>query len=1205
MIKTNTLSILLLLFIGVGGTWIYVSGQKKIKFKKVPKTDRMDAAWAQEKEMTMDPITKTVPKERLIEAWSYMQNLLGGMHKAAIPGVNWAERGPNNCGGRTRSVLVDLNDATRKTVFAGSVAGGLWKTTDITLAQPTWLPINDFFANMAITSITQAPAAPAIMYFGTGEGKGNADAVRGLGIWKSTDGGATWAQLSATNNSSYYYIQKVMASGNGDTLFACTSSGLYRSANGGTSFTKVLGSGISSATSNMSYDIERMGNGTLYASVAGTIHKSFNNGTTWSTPLTISITVDQVELAVANNDTSTIYGLVENANTIPAIIKSTNAGASFAATAAYPVDADGGISSTDFSRGQAWYDLSICVNPLNSKVVYVGGIDLFKTSNGGASWQQISHWYGGFGFQDVHADQHFAMYDPVDTSVAYFSNDGGVYRTTNAGVTIPTLSSKEKNYNTTQFYACDIHPTAATNYFLAGAQDNGSHQFASAGINATAEVTGGDGAFVHIDQTQPAYQFTSYVYNNYYRSTNSGASFSNSGLSFGNTGRFINPTDYDDTLNVLYAALGTGTFLRWSNPQTGSTTATVTVTAFNSGTVSAVAVSPSIVGRVYFATGSGRVAYVDAANTVSGTVAGVSLGNPTTSYISCITVDPLKENHILVTVSNYGVTSVWETNNSGASWHTIEGNLPDMPVRWAVFKPGDTTQALLATELGVWSTNFINGASTDWQPSNTGLSNVRCDMIKTRSSDRMMIVATHGRGLFSTDAFALPSADFTSDNAVGYQLGNIQFTSTSINPTTYYWDFGDGTSSTLANPVKSYSLAGTYTVTLTINGGVSSKSKTFRVLPLKGVPYGLTDGGNFDVNPTDFAAVNISGTSFERGSSAVSAKSGTRSGSFAWVTGLVGNYVDNSETYLYTPNYNFTAAGTYTLRFYAKNTFEIGWDGYRVEYSINEGATWLPLATTTSAGWYDYANTSTDRPFPQNEAFFNSTNSTYTLKSYATTALQGNNKVCFRIVFKSDASSNAAGLTIDDFEILGPVNPALPVDLISFTGKRLDAGNVALNWSTASEKNAFEYEVERSFSWGGTFETMGKVKAKGNSRIKTTYTFADKNDYAHNSYYRLKMVDNDGTFEYSNIIVVAGIKETTQRLVQSVVPTNTSKTFMIRAQSSLPLTLTIVNNTGQQVRQHKVESGWIVDCSELPTGIYYFRFASAEGDTQIEKVFVH
>ncbi|MES2559886.1 MAG: PKD domain-containing protein [Bacteroidota bacterium] len=1180
----------------------------------IPLRDRMDLAWAQENEMTMDPATGEVPRERLLDAWKYMKSLERRQFKSAIPGIVWTERGPNNQAGRTRAIQIDLNDPSGNTIFAGSVAGGLWKTTNITVASPIWTPINEFMQNLAVTSITQAPNAPQVMYLGTGEGNGNSDAVRGLGIWKSIDGGATWNQLSATNNSSYYYCGKVFTFGMGDTLFACTNSGLYRSVNAGTSFTKVLGSGISSAGGNLSFDIEMTEWGTLYASMSsgssnsGTIHKSYTKGATWTSPLTITgINKNEIELALAPGDSTVIYGLVEDAQTITGIIKSTNSGVSFAKTTGYPVDADSGIPSTDFSRGQAWYDLSICVNPKNTQEVYVGGVDIFRTINGGTTWQQVAHWYAGFSLQYAHADQHLAMYHPTDTNIAYFGNDGGIYRTSNAGASMPTLVDKGANYNTIQFYGCDIHPTAGNNYFLAGAQDNGSHQFTTAGINATSEVTGGDGALCHIDQDQPQYQFTSYVYNNYYRSTNSGGSF-NSAVS-NSTGRFINPTDYDDSLNILYGATSAGSFLRWSNPQTGSTTSTIAVTAFNGGTVSHVKIAPNTPMRVYFGTTSGRVAYLDSCNTATGTKAGVSLGTPSAGNVSCIEIEKGNANHILLTYSNYGITSIWESVNGGTNWTSVEGNLPDMPVRWVVFNPNNGAQAMIATELGVWTTDLLNGASTDWQPSNTGLANVRCDMIKIRQSDKTAIVATHGRGLYSTDGFGIPAsptASFTMSLPVAYEASSMSFTNTSTMATTYFWNFGDGTNSALANPTKTYVNAGTYTVTLVINGGVSVMNKNITVLPAKGVPYAITDGGNFEVNTSHFAAVTTTGTGFERGNSAITGKSGVAGGSNAWVTGLTAaTYADNSLSYLYTPCYNFTASGTYTIRFYAKNIFELSYDGYRVEYSTNGGTSWLPLATAVGTNWYDYANGSTGRPFPQNQAFFNATNSAYTLKSYATTALQGNSKVAFRFVFGSDANTSAAGLAIDNFEILGPVNIALPVSLLAFDGKRSSKSTVDLNWQTASEEGVSGFSIERKFDWHATFETVDFVNSKGAQGQKSEYTFTDANDYPYNTYYRIKMVDMDGTSEYTKVITVKGYEDPSSKFIESVYPlAGNDKRFVVKTTLTEPLQVEMMNNNGQLVKTTALQASTILDCSDFAAGIYYARFTSEAGHKQVVKIFV-
>lgn len=1178
----------------------------------IPLQDRMDLAWQQEKEMTMDPKTGDVPRERLYSAWLYMKSRQQGFGKAAIPNVEWEERGPNNQGGRTRAILVDLSDPTGKTVWAGSVGGGLWKTTDITAASPSWTVINDFFQNLAITSIAQDPVNKSILYFGTGEGNGNSDAIRGMGIWKSTDGGANWSQLAATNNSTYTYCNKVFVSG-ADTVFVCNLNGLYRSVNGGGSFTKVLGSGIASAGGNVCYDIEMTSGGTLYATTSsgsagtGTIHKSYNKGTTWTTPLTVtSVSKREIELAIADNDTNTIWGLVENSSTITAVIKSTNAGGSFAATTAYPADADGGISSTDFSRGQAWYDLSIAVDPNNSSVCYVGGVDLFKTANGGTSWTQVAHWTGSYGFPYVHADQHIALYSPGSSNIIYFGCDGGIFRSPNATSSTPTMESKGTNYNTAQFYGCAIHPTAGTIHFLAGAQDNGSHRFTTAGINPTVQVTGGDGALCHIDQNQPQYQFTSYVYNSYYTSTNSGASFS-SGLSVANTGRFINPTDYDDVNNKLYAAHNSNTYLRWDNPQSGTTYTTVTVSLFNNTQSSAVKVSPTVRQRVYFGTSGGRILRVDSAHTSSPVVTYINNGSAMPSaYISCVEVDSLNENHILACYSNYGVTSIWETQNGGSSWTAIEGNLPDMPVRWILLNPSNSSQALIATELGVWSTDLINGTSTSWQPSNSGLANVRTDMLQTRGSDKMVIAATHGRGLFSSDVFMDPAVNFTANKQVAYINKAIQFTNASVKATSYFWDFGDGTNSSDKNPLKSYSTPGVYSITLSINSGGASLTRSgyITVLPYRGVPYTPSQGGDFETNASDFAPETVSGTAFERGTSAITAKSGTKSGSYAWVTGLTASaYADNSDARLYTPSFNFTAAGTYTLKFWAKNAFEISYDGYRVEYSVDGGDTWTPLGTTVVTNWYDYANTSTGRPFPQNQAFFNATKSAYAQLSYNVSALAGNNRVCFRFNFRADGSTTAAGLAIDDFEIAGPTNNPLPVSLLSFTGKRADKDNVQLSWSTGSEKNSKGFELQRKMNWTDAYETVAWVDSKGNSSSVQQYLRTDANASRFNSFYRLKQVDGDGSFSYSKEITVAGYAEPAEKLVSRIVPALNGQGFIIRSSAQEPITLQVMNSSGQLLQSIRVSHQQEVDMSGLAAGIYYFRFTSGSA-VQTEKVFV-
>jgi photosystem II stability/assembly factor-like uncharacterized protein len=474
----------------------------------IPLQDRMDLAMQYEFEITREVTTNTVPRERLIAAKEFaLQSLqhpkYGNSTQAAIPGIAWTERGPNNIGGRTRSILVDPNDATKKTVWAGSAGGGLWKTTDITAGNPVWMPVNDFFSNISVTTITYNPSSPSTMYFGTGEGYFNADALRGLGIWKSTDGGISWTQLASTNNANFYYVNRMVVHPSGD-VYATTRNGLFRSQDGGTTFNRVLGSSApgGSVTDNFS-DVELAADNSLWASTLGAnggVYRSTSgNPGTWTLlntgangfPATGFFRVD---IACAPSNASACYAYVEGPSGLLNLFKTTNTGTTWT-TLAKPADADGGIPAADFTRTQAWYDMSLAVDPNNANNVFVGGVDLFKSTNGGTSWSQIAHWYGGFGFQYVHADQHIVMFEPGNSSVVYFGNDGGIWRSTNATAAIPAITSKDNSYNVTQYYACAVHPTAYSNYFLAGAQDNGSHKFSNPGINAAVNATGGDGCF--------------------------------------------------------------------------------------------------------------------------------------------------------------------------------------------------------------------------------------------------------------------------------------------------------------------------------------------------------------------------------------------------------------------------------------------------------------------------------------------------------------------------------------------------------------------------------------------------------------------------------------------------------------------------------------------------------------------------------------
>lgn len=803
MLFRNTLIVLLLALLA-GGLYYFntntepqmtAAEQLKSVKKSFTKEQLVEFAFQQEFDKTRDLSTNVVPSERLKIARDVAAQKLSSSRFAPIPGITWEERGPNNVGGRTRAIMYDLNDAPNyNTVFAGGVGGGLWRTTDINAANPNWTPINDFWENIAISAIAQDPANPNDIYVGTGEAWLNLDAQRGNGIWKSTDGGATFNQLPSTDNANFYYINKIVVS-NGAILAAIRSGsfangGIYRSTDGGASWTRTLSSG---GGGSIASDIEVAANGDLYAGMGlaytDGIYKSTDNGQNWTKVFDSDAGTNEqrIELATAPSDANVVYALFE-ADGVPPIRKTTNGGATWTdMTTPQWYDQNCSSLSADWTRTQDWYDLIAIVDPTDANDVYIGGVDLFKSTDGANNWTQISHWYqsNGCGYpanRVVHADQHSMAVNPGDNGEVLFGHDGGVSLSTNADAANPanmTFASKSGNYNVTQFYACATSNEAGGNRFLAGAQDNGSHRYLSTGMNSTTEVTGGDGAFCHIDQDNPNIQITSYVYNNYYITTNAWGGGTQS-ANLGNTGRFINPTDYDSDANILYGAEAANTYSYIRNVGSGNNTGTTTVGTFG-GTVSAVMVSPNTANRVFFGVSGGNVVRVDNANTNSPTatlIGGTGSGFPG-GYVSCVAVERGDDDHLLVTFSNYGANSVWETTNGGTSWTSVEGDLPDMPVRWAEFNPNNSDQAIIGTELGVWTTDNLNGGSTSWGPSNANLANTRIDMLQFRPSDNLLLAATHGRGLFTTEHFqVIPGVNLTCST-----LGNLNVTGTQIDIT--------------------------------------------------------------------------------------------------------------------------------------------------------------------------------------------------------------------------------------------------------------------------------------------------------------------------------------------------------------------------------------------------------------------------------------
>jgi hypothetical protein len=598
--------------------------------------------------------------------------------------------------------------------------------------------------------------------------------------------------------------------------------------------------------------------------------------TTWTSPATTFTTQYNVALASKGD---TLYALPStSAWQVTSIFKSVNGGLNWSAIASTPA----------FTSEQAWYCMAVAVDPKNANNVIVGSLDCYKTTNGGSNWTKISNWVGTTG-QYVHADQQIILWNSNNRVLV--GSDGGMHYSADGGT---TFTDRNTGLRIKQFYSVAIHPTS-TDYFLGGTQDNGTHQMNAPSLASSVEVTGGDGAFVHIDQNQPAYQWGSYVFNQYRRSTNSGSGWSSINYS-SSSGRFINPTDYDDVNNIMYCSNLANTYLRWSDPQSGATFTSVSMTGLNSGLVSAVKVSPYTSNRVFFGGNNGTILRVTGANLTTPTFASIKGNGTFSSNISSIELGT-DENNIIVSISNYGVQNVWVTKDGGVTWTAIDGNLPDMPVRWAMFYPGDNSKAIIATETGVWQTALINGASTVWDPEST-FPNVRVDMLQYRGSDRLLAAATHGRGIFTTN---IPAPVLNCGDVTGLSASSLSLTGATISWTAvsgalnYDVEYKLSSASTWSNtPISTQSIS-------QVLSGLQSGSQ-----------YDVRVRSNCNAGPGNYASIQFT----------TLVPCGT-------VTGLKASSI--------------TTAGA-TLSWSALT----GATGYNVDYKISTATSWTPRLTNSN-----------------------------------------------------------------------------------------------------------------------------------------------------------------------------------------------------------------------------------------------------------------
>lgn len=309
---------------------------------------------------------------------------LKALRKRAADPLPWVERGPGNVGGRTRGLVIDRNDPSGNTLLAGSVGGGIWRSTD---AGQSWEAMTDDAPRLSITSIAQAPTNPDVLYAGTGEGFPNADAAIGDGILKSTDGGLSWDVLPATTGGTdFLFVNRVIVSDTDeDIAVAAAQSGIWRTTDGGASWNRQK---EPDSFRGFYQVISEPGDFSIqYASEDGSgVWKSTDGGVTWqeaNSGLTDAGSGARIELDVSSVEPSRVYALIEKGDGTDPTYVSLDRGATWTLMVA----ASGSLDS-DIAGSQGWYDLMVHAHPVVADHVFLGGIGLYRLRQTGGSTER-------------------------------------------------------------------------------------------------------------------------------------------------------------------------------------------------------------------------------------------------------------------------------------------------------------------------------------------------------------------------------------------------------------------------------------------------------------------------------------------------------------------------------------------------------------------------------------------------------------------------------------------------------------------------------------------------------------------------------------------------------------------------------------------------------------------------------------------------
>lgn len=693
--------------------------------------------------------------------------------------ASWYPVGPYNLpdnetgymeNGMGRINCIAFHPSNASSYMIGVAQGGAWKTVNNGLS---WTPLTDDLPITRISDICIDPNDTNIVYlsvcdfeyigFGLYLNGRKRNTHYGLGVYKSTDGGSTWNPTALTfqmTQGDASLIRRVLVNpANSNHVIACGVSGMYISNNAGASWTKTLDS--------LFWDLEQdpVTPATLYAATGwvknsntgyANIYKSTNFGNTWTklnTGLPPRDSVQRVKLAIAPSDNNYVYALcVDTVGGLYTILKSTDAGVSWQRV--HP-----GVNILDAWQGtgpggQGNYDLGFCVDPLDRNSIYVGGVNLWGSSDGGQSFGPIAQWMTSNG-PTIHGDIHFMATQPL-TGNYFVCSDGGVYRTSNMVISNwsvsswPTLWTRlNDGLNITSFYRLSSSKTA-TGLLMAGSQDNASFFFDGTGWNT---VIGGDGMDNYIDPLDNQYIYGSSQYGNFDLSNDGGFSFGGMYPNVnGENGEWTTPIIGDpNSSGTLYCGYENVT-RSTDGGSSWSAISSFPSSGFYESEISALALAPTD-GSVIYAAKRVRYEYNIPGKLYRTTNGGaswsdVTAGLPDSLYYTSVDIHDADKNTVYISMAGFSTgNKVFMSSDAGLTWQNISYNLPNLPVNCVKAIPG-ADMLMAATDIGVYT---LAGGSTAWVHQSAGLPNVIVSDIEFNIPANKIYVSTFGRGIWATD----------------------------------------------------------------------------------------------------------------------------------------------------------------------------------------------------------------------------------------------------------------------------------------------------------------------------------------------------------------------------------------------------------------------------------------------------------------------